>query len=95
MLSCVPASKFRVDAPRPRGRRYSPVPEAAVTDRLLNIGIVGAVLTALCCFTPVLLLLGAVGLSALAGWLDYVMLPALAVFAGLIIYALLRRRRIS
>lgn len=63
-------------------------------DRLLKVGAVGTVIAALCCFTPVLLLLfGAVGLAALAGYLDYVLLPALAIFAGLTVYALWRRRR--
>jgi len=59
---------------------------------LLRFGIVGAVVAALCCFTPVLvILLGAVGLSALVGWLDYVLFPALAIFIGIIIYAVSRR----
>ena len=41
--------------------------------RLLTTGIVGIIITALCCFTPVLaVLLGFVGLSALLGWLDVV-----------------------
>jgi len=64
--------------------------------RLLGIGIVGTVSAALCCFTPVLVvLLGAVGLSAAVGWLDYVLLPALALFAGITVYALVRRPRAS
>ena len=63
-------------------------------DKLLLTGIVGTVIAALCCFTPILVvLLGAVGLSAAIGWLDFVLLPALAVFAGLTLYALARRRR--
>lgn len=63
-------------------------------DRLLVTGIVGTVIAALCCFTPLLVvLLGAVGLSAALGWLDYVLLPALAGFAGLTVYAAARRRR--
>ena len=62
--------------------------------RLLITGIVGAIIAALCCFTPVLaVLFGIVGLSALLGWLDVVLLPALAVFIGLTIYALWRRQR--
>ena len=62
--------------------------------RLLITGIVGTVIAALCCFTPVLaVLLSFVGLSALLGWLDVVLLPALAVFIGLTIYALWRRQR--
>ena len=59
---------------------------------LLKVGIAGAVLSALCCFTPVLVLLpGAIGFSALIGKLDYVLLPAMVIFAGLIVYALARR----
>lgn len=63
---------------------------------LLRIGIVGTVIAALCCFTPVLVvLLGAVGLSAAVGCLDTVLLPALALFAGITLYALVRRQRAS
>ncbi len=62
--------------------------------KLLGFGLVGTVVAALCCFTPVLVvLLGALGLSAALGWLDYVLLPALAVFAGITVYALIRRGR--
>jgi len=61
---------------------------------LLRTGIIGTVLVALCCFTPVLvILLGVVGLSALTGYLDYVLLPALAIFIGLTIYAIQRKRQ--
>lgn len=61
---------------------------------LLRTGIIGTVIAALCCFTPILvILLGAVGLSAMVGWLDYVLFPALAVFIGITIYALVRRSR--
>ncbi|MBI3402171.1 MAG: mercury resistance system transport protein MerF [Acidobacteria bacterium] len=60
---------------------------------LLRTGIAGSVVAALCCATPVLvILLGAVGLSAWVGWLDYALIPALVAFLGLTIYALRRRR---
>jgi mercuric ion transport protein len=60
---------------------------------LLRVGIIGAVVTALCCFTPVLVvLLGAAGLSAAIGWSDYVLWPALVFFVGLTALALWRRR---
>ena len=50
-------------------------------DTTFKIGIVGTVVTALCCFTPVLVvLLGAIGLSAIVGMLDFILLPALALF---------------
>jgi mercuric ion transport protein len=68
-------------------------PDADRRLRLLRIGIVGTAIVALCCFTPVLvLLLGAVGLAALTGYLDYVLFPALAFFIGLTIYAAYRRQ---
>jgi mercuric ion transport protein len=61
---------------------------------LLRTGLIGTVVTALCCFTPILVILfGVIGLSAVLGWLDYVLLPALAVFVGITIYALWRRQQ--
>lgn len=61
---------------------------------LLRTGVVGTVIAALCCFTPVLVIaFGAAGLSAWLGYADYVLLPALAFFMGLTAYALYRRRR--
>lgn len=60
---------------------------------LLRTGIAGSVIAAVCCATPILvILLGAVGLSAWVGWLDYVLLPALLVFVGITIHALRRQR---
>ena len=45
---------------------------------LIKTGAIGAVVAAICCATPVLVIaLGAVGLSALTGYLDYVLLPIL------------------
>lgn len=62
--------------------------------KLIGTGVVGTVIAALCCFTPILVvLLGAVGLSAWLGWLDYALLPALAFFVGLTVYAVWRRQR--
>lgn len=61
---------------------------------LLKLGIGGTILAALCCFTPILLiLLGVAGLGALTGYLDYVLIPALLAFIGLTIYALRKRRQ--
>ncbi|MDZ4134654.1 MAG: mercury resistance system transport protein MerF [Paracoccaceae bacterium] len=70
-------------------------PETGKSDsRLLKTGVIGTVILALCCFTPVLVvLLGIVGLSAVLGWLDFVLLPALALFIGLTIYAVWRRNQ--
>jgi hypothetical protein len=60
---------------------------------LLTTGIIGTVVTLVCCFTPVLLiLLGAVGLGAFTGYLDFILLPVLAVFTGLTIYAIAKQK---
>lgn len=60
---------------------------------LAKTGAVGATVMAVCCFTPILVIgLGAVGLSAWLGWLDYVLLPALFGFLGLLAYGLWRVR---
>lgn len=61
--------------------------------RLLKTGIVGSVIAAVCCATPVLvILLGVLGLSAWVGWLDYLLIPALVFFVGITLYAWQRRR---
>ena len=63
---------------------------------LLRTGIVGTVVTAICCFTPLLVwLLTAVGLAGILGWLDLVLLPLLAFFVLLtaIGYIGMKRKR--
>ncbi|MDQ7010319.1 MAG: mercury resistance system transport protein MerF, partial [Mariprofundaceae bacterium] len=51
------------------------------TSTLLKTGIIGSVIAALCCFTPVLVILfGALGVAAWVGYLDYVLMPALLFF---------------
>ena len=61
---------------------------------ILKLGIIGTITAALCCFTPVLVVLfGIVGLSALVGYLDYVLFPALGIFILLTIYALWRKSK--
>jgi len=60
----------------------------------LKASIIGTVLVALCCFTPILvILLGTLGLAALTGYLDYVLLPALVFFIVLTGYAIWRKKR--
>ena len=64
--------------------------------RLLATGIIGFLVSMLGCVTPVLVgLLAVLGVSGSMGWLDYVLLPAMAVFAGLTVYALIRRKRVQ
>lgn len=57
--------------------------------RLLRRGIIGSVVAAICCFTPFLVVIVAgVGLSAVVGWLDYVLFPVLFASLSVIAYAL-------
>ena len=59
---------------------------------LLKVGIIGTIIVALCCFTPILVILfGVVGLAAVVGYLDLVLFPALGIFILLTIYALRRK----
>tara|TARA_R110000868_G_scaffold189300_1_gene432212 strand:+ start:12058 stop:12450 length:393 start_codon:yes stop_codon:yes gene_type:complete len=64
-----------------------------MTDRkLFNTGCAGTVVAALCCFTPVLAIgLGAIGLSAWLGWIDYVLFPVMFASLGLVAHALYLR----
>ena len=62
--------------------------------KLIGIGAAGAVLSMLCCATPVLaVLLGALGLTAFVAKLDYVLVPVFVASVALVIFALVRRRR--
>lgn len=61
---------------------------------ILKTGITGSIIVGICCATPILVItLGALGLSAWLGGLDYVLFPALAVFLGLTAFGLWRRQR--
>lgn len=63
---------------------------------MLRTGIAGTIVTALCCFTPVLVvLLGIAGLSTVTGYLDFVLFPVLAFFVGLTVYAVRRKWRLD
>ncbi len=56
---------------------------------ILTAGGLGTVIVGICCFTPALgIVLGVVGLSAWLAWLDYVLLPMLALSLGIMIYGL-------
>ncbi len=58
-------------------------------DKLLRRGLIGSVIAAICCFTPLLVVLVAgVGLSALVGWLDYALFPMLFASLGVVAHAL-------
>ncbi len=60
---------------------------------LLKTGVIGTIIAALCCFTPILVILfGALGLSALVGYLDYVLFPMLGLFLIIIGVAIVTNR---
>jgi len=60
---------------------------------LITTGVVGGVLAAVCCATPLLaVVFGAVGLTAWLAKADYVLIPALIICLGLIGVGLYRRR---
>ena len=57
--------------------------------KLLCTGAAGSIIAALCCFTPLLVVVfAAVGVSAWLGWIDYVLFPALAIFIAITAYAI-------
>ena len=64
-----------------------------MTDQsLLKVGLIGTIVTELCCFTPILVtVLSVLGLTAVVGYVDIVLLPLLAVFALVLMYAVIRR----
>ena len=62
--------------------------------KLVGTGVAGALLSMLCCFTPVLvIMLSALGLTAFVAKLDYVLIPVFIASIALVIFALVRRRR--
>jgi mercuric ion transport protein len=69
--------------------------EQQIPDRWLKIGAVGAIITAVCCFTPVLVIIfSALGIAVITAWLDFILLPLLAVFLILIGWSLWKRHQI-
>jgi mercuric ion transport protein len=62
--------------------------------KCLKVGTWGAVITAICCLTPTLIVgLGIVGLGMLTPYLDYVLLPAFGVFLVLAVFGLWQGKR--
>lgn len=68
-------------------------------NRLLATGMIGFAVSMLGCITPALVaVLAALGVSGSMAWPDYILLPAMVLFAGVTAYAIicrLRGRRIS
>lgn len=61
---------------------------------LFRTGLVGSIVLALCCFTPVLVILfGAIGLASVVGYLDFVLLPGLLISLVILGVAIVRGLR--
>jgi mercuric ion transport protein len=57
--------------------------------KCLRVGTWGAVVTAICCFTPILAIgFGIVGLGMVIPYLDYLLLPVLGLFLVLAAFGL-------
>jgi mercuric ion transport protein len=56
--------------------------------------LIGTILVAVCCFTPLLVvILGAIGLSAFNPYLDFILLPALAILLIVTIVSFIKWRK--
>ncbi len=61
-------------------------------DKTVRVGFFGSAFAAICCFTPILVILfGAVGLITAAQYLDYVLYPALGFFLLVLLYGVTRK----
>ncbi|HEU4343154.1 MAG TPA: mercury resistance system transport protein MerF [Candidatus Binatia bacterium] len=63
-------------------------------NKSFKAGIWGSIITAICCFTPVLVVgLGLIGLAAFTPYLDYVLFPLLGFFLILALYGWRKQKR--
>jgi len=61
---------------------------------LIATGTVGAIIAALCCATPLLaVLFGTLGLTAWLANADYIVIPALLICLGLVVFGFARKTR--
>jgi mercuric ion transport protein len=56
--------------------------------------VIGTVFVVVCCFTPLLVVIfGAIGLSAFTPYLDFILLPALAILVIVTIVSFIKWRK--
>lgn len=68
--------------------------ETQSAKKTFYVALVGTIVVAVCCFTPILVILFvAVGLSAFTPYLDYVLYPALATLIILTVVSYRKWRR--
>ena len=64
-----------------------------MSSKMFKTGVLGGILTAICCLTPILVIIfSAVGLAAAIKYLDFVLFPLLAIFIILTIVGLIKLR---
>lgn len=63
-------------------------------NKFVLFGGIGVAITALCCFTPLLVWgLTAIGAAAIIAYLDFVLIPLLLVFAGVVMIGVQQYRK--
>ena len=61
--------------------------------KMFKTGVLGGIVTAICCFTPILVIVfSAVGLAAALKYLDFVLFPMLAIFIVLAVVGFIKLR---
>ncbi|SQD77041.1 mercury resistance system transport protein MerF [Moritella yayanosii] len=61
--------------------------------KMFKTGVLGGIVTAICCFTPILVIIfSAVGLAAAIKYLDLVLFPMLAMFIVLAVVGFIKLR---
>jgi mercuric ion transport protein len=62
--------------------------------KLMRVGAAGTILAAICCFTSILVIIfGAIGLSAFVAKLDFILLPLLALCIEILVSATWLRQK--
>jgi len=62
-------------------------------EKCFRAGLWGSIIASICCFTPALVMaLGFLGLAAVIPYLDYFLIPLLAIFLILALYGRAQRK---
>ncbi|MCJ8351258.1 mercury resistance system transport protein MerF [Moritella sp.] len=64
-----------------------------MSSKMFKTGVLGGIVTTICCFTPILVIIfSAVGLAAAIKYLDFVLFPMLAIFIVLAVVGFIKLR---